>query len=276
MSTRGRNVLYFQAVMPARPKRRKAWRDAGRSAKGLEKANAGRCGRGVADPSAGPWPTAGAERPRDDPRACMMPNCTPAGRERQGEKLCGLGPVAGRNGWRRTAERPMDAAQQRGGASVPTGREGMAVRPDGTAESSRGSSAARPPVAAAVATRPEGSAEKPRARPGPARILRRPVGALRLKRRFPGVERSKAPGRRRRCHPPRRVGGGAPLDRSRSACRPSAARGPCQPSPKPGRIGLRIVSFGAVSVFARGTACQLADGRTPPSVSQASATSLPP
>jgi hypothetical protein len=46
--------------------------------------------------------------------------------------------------------------------------------------------------------------------------------------------------------------------------------------PRPGRVGLRIVSFGAVSVFTHITACQLADGLTPPSVSQASTTSLPP
>ena len=84
MPTRNRNVLYFQAVMPARPKRRKAWRDAGRSGQGLGKAEAGRCGRAVANPSAGRW-AAGAERPRDDPRAFMMPNCTPGGRERQEE-----------------------------------------------------------------------------------------------------------------------------------------------------------------------------------------------
>jgi hypothetical protein len=42
------------------------------------------------------------------------------------------------------------------------------------------------------------------------------------------------------------------------------------------RVGLRIVSFGAVSVFTHVTACQLADGLTPPSVSQASTALLPP
>ena len=70
------------------------------------------------------------------------------------------------------------------------------------------------------------------------------------------------------CHPaPRRSG---PNLSSNCSVRP------CQPSPRPRRVGLRIVSFGAVSVFTRVTACQLADGLTPPSVSQASATSLPP
>ena len=47
-------------------------------------------------------------------------------------------------------------------------------------------------------------------------------------------------------------------------------------SPGPGRVGLRIGSFGAGSVFTRVPACQLADGLTPPLVWQASATSLPP
>ena len=65
------------------------------------------------------------------------------------------------------------------------------------------------------------------------------------------------------CHPlPRRSG----PDMSSNT-----ASGPWQPSPSPGRVGLRIVSFGAVSVFTRVTACQLADGLAPPCVSQASA-----
>ncbi len=52
--------------------------------------------------------------------------------------------------------------------------------------------------------------------------------------------------------------------------------GPCQPSPSPGRVGLRIVSFGAASVFTHVTACQLADSPKLPLFSQASAASLPP
>ncbi len=51
---------------------------------------------------------------------------------------------------------------------------------------------------------------------------------------------------------------------------------PYQPSPSQGRVGLRVVSFGAHSVFTHVTACQLADGPKPPSVSQASTTLLPP
>ncbi len=69
------------------------------------------------------------------------------------------------------------------------------------------------------------------------------------------------------CHPPPRRSGSNPS---------SSSFDPCQPSPSPGRVGLRIVYFGAVSVFTHITACQLADGRTPPSFSQASTTSLPP
>ena len=38
---------------------------------------------------------------------------------------------------------------------------------------------------------------------------------------------------------------------------------PYQPSPSQGRVGLRIVSFGAHSVFTHVTACQLADGPKP-------------
>jgi len=52
--------------------------------------------------------------------------------------------------------------------------------------------------------------------------------------------------------------------------------GPYQPSPSPGRVGLRIVSFGAVSVFTRVTACQLADSPKLSPFSQASSASLPP
>ncbi len=52
--------------------------------------------------------------------------------------------------------------------------------------------------------------------------------------------------------------------------------GPYQPSPSPGGVGLRIVSFGAASVFTRVTACQLADSPKLPPFSQASAASLPP
>ena len=68
-------------------------------------------------------------------------------------------------------------------------------------------------------------------------------------------------------HPPPRRSGSNPS---------SSSFDPCQPSPSPGRVGLRIVYFGAVSVFTHVTACQLADGLTPPCVSQASTTSLPP
>src|SRR3989442_13180250 len=50
---------------------------------------------------------------------------------------------------------------------------------------------------------------------------------------------------------------------------------PCQPSPGPGRVGLRIVSFGAASVFTHVTACQLADSLSLPPFSQAPAASLP-
>jgi len=60
------------------------------------------------------------------------------------------------------------------------------------------------------------------------------------------------------------------------AAHPVGAGDLWQPSPSPGRVGLRIVSFGAVSVFTHVTACQLADGLTPPCVSQAPTASLPP
>ena len=68
-------------------------------------------------------------------------------------------------------------------------------------------------------------------------------------------------------HPPPRRSGSNPSSRSLD---------PCQPSPSPRRVGLRIVHSGAVSVFTHVTACQLADGLTPPLFSQASTTSLPP
>ncbi len=58
-------------------------------------------------------------------------------------------------------------------------------------------------------------------------------------------------------------------------CRPFATD-LCQPSPTPGRVGLRVVSFGAASVFTRVTACQLADNPKLPPFSQASIASLPP
>ncbi len=58
-------------------------------------------------------------------------------------------------------------------------------------------------------------------------------------------------------------------------CRPFATD-LCQPSPSPGRVGLRVVSFGAASVFTRVTACPLADNLKLPPFSQAPAASLPP
>ncbi len=72
------------------------------------------------------------------------------------------------------------------------------------------------------------------------------------------------------CHhpPPRRSGANSSSKQNMFA--------PCQPSPSPGRVGLRIVPFGAASVFTHVTAYQLADGLKPPCVSQASTISLPP
>ena len=43
-----------------------------------------------------------------------------------------------------------------------------------------------------------------------------------------------------------------------------SARPCCMSSPSPGRVGLRIVPFGAVSAFTHVTACRLADGLSPP------------
>ena len=70
------------------------------------------------------------------------------------------------------------------------------------------------------------------------------------------------------CHPPPR--------RSGSNSSSKATSDPYQPSPSLGGVDLRIVHFGVASVFTHVTACQLADGLTPSSVSQASATLLPP
>ena len=51
-------------------------------------------------------------------------------------------------------------------------------------------------------------------------------------------------------------------------CRPVFHPTQYQPSPSPGRVGLRIVSFGAASVFTHFTACQLADSLTLPPFSR--------
>jgi hypothetical protein len=67
-----------------------------------------------------------------------------------------------------------------------------------------------------------------------------------------------------------------PPRRSGSYLSSSTSSDPYQPSPRPGRVGLRIVTFGAVSAFTHVAAYHLAGGLSPPSVSQASTASLPP
>jgi hypothetical protein len=52
----------------------------------------------------------------------------------------------------------------------------------------------------------------------------------------------------------------SPTTPSKRTVRIVRARGSCQPSPSLGRVGLRIVHFGAVSAFADVTACQIAAG----------------